>query len=77
MCGNDDLASKVVHALKEKETGRRYYGSGAGCRPGSVPAHRRGTQVMTVYKPVEKMSQKAAECAVLLAKESRCRKEIR
>jgi len=23
---------------------------------------------MTVYKPVEKMSQKAAECAVLLAK---------
>ena len=26
-----------------------------------------GTQVMTVYKPVEKLAQKAAECAVLLA----------
>ena len=41
MCGNDDLASKVVHALKEKRLAGDY-GSGAGCRPGSVPAHRRG-----------------------------------
>ncbi len=50
MCGNDDLASKVVHALKEKRMAGRHHGSWAGCRSGSVPAHRRGTQVMTVYK---------------------------
>ena len=27
-----------------------------------------GTQVMTVYKPVEKLAQRAAECAVMLAR---------
>lgn len=77
MCGNDDLASKVVHALKEKRLAGDIMVVGQDADLEACQRIVEGTQVMTVYKPVEKMSQKAAECAVLLARESRCRKEIR
>lgn len=42
MCGNDESCKQSGTCPERKETGRRYYGSGAGCRPGSVPAHCRG-----------------------------------
>ena len=67
MCGNDDLASKVVHALSEK----RMAGNLVVGQDADLEACQRiveGTQVMTVYKPVEKLAQRAAECAVQLAR---------
>ena len=68
MCGNDDLASKVVHALKEKRLAGDIMVVGQDADLEACQRIVEGTQVMTVYKPVEKMSQKAAERAVLLAK---------
>ena len=68
MCGNDDLASKVVHALKEKRLAGDIMVVGQDADLEACQRIVEGTQVMTVYKPVEKMSQKAAQCAVLLAK---------
>lgn len=63
MCGNDDLASKVVHALKEKRLAGDIMVVGQDADLEACQRIVEGTQVMTVYKPVEKMSQKAAECA--------------
>ena len=67
MCGNDDLASKVVHALKEKRMAGEIMVAGQDADLEACQRIVEGTQVMTVYKPVEKLAQKAAECAVLLA----------
>ena len=67
MCGNDDLASKVVHALKEKRMAGDIMVVGQDADLEACQRIVEGTQVMTVYKPVEKLAQKAAECAVLLA----------
>lgn len=69
MCGNDSLATATIHALSEQRL--------AGVIPvvgqdADVEACQRiveGTQIMTVYKPVEKLAQTAAEYAVMLAKE--------
>ena len=61
MCGNDDIATYVTRALAEK----RLVGQDA-----DLAACQRiveGTQIMTVYKPVEKLAQKAAEYAMALA----------
>lgn len=68
MCGNDDLASKVVYALKEKRLAGDIMVVGQDADLEACQRIVEGTQIMTVYKPVEKLAQKAAECAVLLAK---------
>lgn len=68
MCGNDDLASKVVHVLKEKRMAGDILVVGQDADLEACQRIVEGTQVMTVYKPVEKLAQKAAECAVQLAK---------
>ena len=68
MCGNDDLASKVVHALKEKRLAGEIMVVGQDADLEACQRIVEGTQIMTAYKPVEKLAQKAAECAVLLAK---------
>jgi len=68
MCGNDNVASQVVYALAETRQ--------AGNKPvvgqdADLEACQRiveGTQLMTVYKPVEKLARQAAVCAVHLAK---------
>lgn len=68
MCGNDNLAGQVIRALSEKRL--------AGTIPivgqdGDLEACQKiveGTQTMTVFKPVEKLAKKAAECAIALAK---------
>lgn len=67
MCGNDNLASKVVHALKEKRLAGEIMVAGQDADLEACQRIVEGTQVMTVYKPVEKLARKAAECAVLLA----------
>ena len=68
MCGNDNIATQVASALAVTRL--------AGERPvvgqdADLEACQRiveGTQLMTVYKPVEKLARQAAVCAVKLAK---------
>ncbi|MBQ8596971.1 MAG: substrate-binding domain-containing protein [Lachnospiraceae bacterium] len=68
MCGNDDLASKVVHALAEKRMAGEILVVGQDADLEACQRIVEGTQVMTVYKPVEKLAQRAAECAIMLVK---------
>ena len=68
MCGNDDVASKVVHALSEKRLAGDVPVVGQDADLEACQRIVEETQVMTVYKPVEKLAKRAAECAVLLAK---------
>lgn len=68
MCGNDNIATQVASALAVTRL--------AGDKPvvgqdADLEACQRiveGTQLMTVYKPVEKLARQAAVCAVKLAK---------
>ncbi|MDE5908903.1 MAG: substrate-binding domain-containing protein [Lachnospiraceae bacterium] len=69
MCGNDDLASKTVHALAERKMAGSILVVGQDADLEACQRIVEGTQVMTVYKSVEKLAQRAAECAVLLAKD--------
>ena len=67
MCGNDALAGEAIHALAERGYAGKIYVTG---QDGDLEACQRlveGTQLITVYKPVEKLAQLAAECAVKLA----------
>ncbi len=68
MCGNDDLASYAFRALAENRKAGEVALVG---QDGDLTACQRiveGTQTMTVYKSVDKLAAKAAECAVKLAK---------
>lgn len=67
MCGNDDIASRVVPALAEKRLAGKISVVGQDADLEACQRIVEGTQVMTVYKPVEKLAQRAAECAVELA----------
>ena len=68
MCGNDDLASRVVHALSESRMAGKKLVAGQDADLEACQRIVEGTQLMTVYKPIEKLAQKAAEAAVALAK---------
>ena len=68
MCGNDALAGEAIHALAERGYAGKILVTG---QDGDLEACQRvveGTQLVTVYKPVEKLAIHAAECAVKLAK---------
>lgn len=67
MCGNDDIASRVINSLAEI---RRAGSLTVVGQDGDLAACQRiveGTQSMTVYKQVEKEAEIAAEFAVRLA----------
>lgn len=67
MCGNDNLATSTVRALSEL---RMAGGIPVVGQDADLEACQRiveGTQVMTVYKPVERLARQAAECAICLA----------
>ena len=67
MCGNDALAGEAIHALAERGYAGKIFVTG---QDGDLEACQRvveGTQLVTVYKPVEKLARLAAECAVRLA----------
>lgn len=68
MCGNDNLASLVIDALAEKRLLKDVLVVGQDADLGACQHIVEGTQLMTVYKPVEKLAQKAAEYAVMLGK---------
>lgn len=68
MCGNDDVATAAIRALAVSQL--------AGVKPvvgqdADLPACQHiveGTQLMTVYKPVSKLAEEAANLSVKLAK---------
>lgn len=68
MCGNDSLASQVVHALSERRLAGKIAVVGQDAELEACQRIVEGTQVMTVYKPVERLAQTAAEYAIRLAK---------
>lgn len=67
MCGNDDLASHTLRALSEKRLAGRKLVVGQDADLEACQRIVEGTQLMTVYKPIEKLAQTAAVCAVKLA----------
>lgn len=68
MCGNDDIATQVVRALAEKRLAGKMGVVGQDADLAACQRIVEGTQIMTVYKPVERLAQRAAEYAILLAK---------
>lgn len=68
MCGNDNLAGQVIRALSEKQLAGSMLVTGQDADLEACQRIVEGTQTMTVYKPVEKLAKRAAECAIELAK---------
>ncbi len=66
MCGNDDLASQVVPALAARRLAGNILVVGQDADLQACQRIVEGTQLMTVYKPVEKLAKRAAECVVEL-----------
>ncbi len=68
MCGNDDLATQAVRALSESRQAGDILVVGQDADLAACQRIVEGTQVMTVYKPVERLATRAAEAAVALAR---------
>lgn len=68
MCGNDNLAGQVIRALSEQRLAGEISVVGQDADLEACQRIVEGTQLMTVYKPVEKLARRAAECAIALAK---------
>lgn len=67
MCGNDDLAGATIRALAENRLSGLIPVVGQDCDLTACQRIVEGTQLMTVYKPVEKLAKAAAEYAVKMA----------
>ncbi len=68
MCGNDNLAGQAIKALSERRLAGKVLIVGQDAELEACQRIVEGTQLMTVYKPVEKLAKTAAEYAVKLAK---------
>jgi D-xylose transport system substrate-binding protein len=68
MCGNDSLAGQAVRYLAERRLAGTIPVVGQDADLDACQRIVEGTQLMTVYKPVEKLAKAAAEYAVQLAK---------
>lgn len=66
MCGNDNLATSTVRALSELRLAGGIPVVGQDADLEACQRIVEGTQVMTVYKPVERLARQAAECAICL-----------
>lgn len=67
MCGNDSLAGQATKALAERRLAGQVIVTGQDADLDACQRIVEGTQFMTVYKPVEKLAERAAEIAVALA----------
>lgn len=67
MCGNDNIATTVIRTLAEKRLAGKIKIVGQDADLEACQRIVEGTQVMTVYKPVEKLAQTAVQYAVRLA----------
>ena len=65
-CGNDDLASQAFLALSEHRLASTVKLVGQDADLAACQRIVEGTQLMTVYKPVEKLAKEAAEIVVKL-----------
>lgn len=69
MCGNDSIAGQAIKALSERKMAGRVTVTGQDADLDACQRIVEGTQYMTVYKPVEKLAQRAAEMTVELVKQ--------
>ena len=67
MCGNDNIATNAIRTLSEARLAGKINIVGQDADLEACQRVVEGTQVMTVYKPVEKLAQAAAEYALALA----------
>jgi len=67
MCGNDSMATQAIRALAEKRMAGKKIVVGQDADLEACQRIVEGTQLMTVYKPVEKLAQAAAEYAIKIA----------
>jgi len=63
-CGNDDLASQAFFALSEHRLASDVCLVGQDADLAACQRIVEGTQLMTVYKPVEKLAKEAAELVI-------------
>lgn len=68
MCGNDNIATMVVHALAENRMAGKVLVVGQDADLEACQRIVEKTQTMTVYKPVEKLASRAVECTIALIK---------
>lgn len=68
MCGNDNLAEGVINVLSEKRLAGTKYVTGQDAEVGACQRIVEETQLMTVYKPVQVLAKRAAECTIELVK---------
>ncbi len=68
MCGNDALAGGAIQYLSEKRLAGKVIVTGQDADLDGCQRIAEGTQAMTVYKPIEELAGRAAECAVKMAK---------
>ena len=66
MCGNDSLAGQAIKYLTEHRLIENKVVVGQDAELDACQRVVEGTQAMTVYKPIDLLAKKAAECAVLL-----------
>ena len=71
MCGNDNIATNVIRTLSELRLAGKVKIVGQDADLEACQRVVEGTQVMTVYKPVEKLAQNAAKYAVALGNSKR------
>ena len=67
MCGNDLIATNVIRTLSEHRLAGKIKIVGQDADLEACQRIVEGTQVMTVYKPVEKLAREAAQYACLIA----------
>lgn len=67
MCGNDNVAALTIRALAETRLAGNILVTGQDADLDACQRIVEGTQLMTVYKPFEKLAERAAECAIALA----------
>lgn len=68
ICANDATAGGVIEALAEQGLAGKIPVSGQDAELAGAQRIVEGTQTMTVYKPLQALTQKAAEIAVQMAK---------
>jgi D-xylose transport system substrate-binding protein len=68
VASNDGTAGGAIRALEEQQLAGRVVVSGQDAELAAIQRIVGGTQVMTVYKPVQHLARQAAEAAVKLAR---------
>lgn len=68
VCGNDSVAGSVLNAMDDYYPDRHIPICGQDADIAACQDIVRGRQDFTVYKPITELAEKAAECAVRLAK---------